>query len=88
MKNVWNKYTKEDLTKVTELGDRYISFLSRCKTERECTSYFAQKAEEEGYRNLDTLIDSGYRLKAGDRIYASHMGKTIAFFEIGRRPLT
>lgn len=88
MKNVWNKYTEEDLEKVTELGDRYKSFLSRCKTERECTSFFTGKAEEKGYVNLEELVDTGYALKPGDKIYTSYMGKTVAFFQIGRRAMT
>ncbi len=88
MKNVWNKYTEEDLAQVTELGDRYKSFLSQCKTERECTSFFTHKAEEKGYVNLEQLMDTGYALKPGDRIYASYMGKTVVFFEVGKKPMT
>ena len=88
MKNVWNKYTEEDLEQVTELGDRYKSFLSDCKTERECTSFFIRKAEEKGYVNLEELVDTGYALKPGDKIYTSYMGKTVAFFQIGRRAMT
>ena len=88
MKNVWNKYTEEDLAKVTELGDRYKSFLSQCKTERECTSFFSRKAEEKGYVNIGQLMDTGYELKPGDKVYAVHMGKTVAFFHVGRKPLT
>ena len=88
MKNVWNKYTEEDLEQVTDLGDRYKSFLSQCKTERDGTSFFSRKAEEKGYVNIGQLIDTGYELKPGDKIYASHMGKTVAFFHVGKKPLT
>ena len=32
----WDKYSQKDLKNVFELADRYIDFMSRCKTEREC----------------------------------------------------
>ena len=71
-----------------KLSDEYKAFLSRCKTERECTVYFTKEAEKAGYRSLDTLISEGASLKAGDKVYAVGMGKTIALFQIGRKPLT
>ena len=34
----WDKYTKKDLEKVFELSEKYIDFMSKCKTERECVT--------------------------------------------------
>ena len=87
-KNAWLKYDEEGRKTVFEFSERYRRFLSRCKTERECTVYFTKESEKAGYRSLDTLISEGASLKAGDKVYAVGMGKTIALFQIGRKPLT
>lgn len=79
----WEKYSAEDLEKVFELNDRYIDFMSKCKTERECITEFVQIAEKEGYKNLEDIIKASGKLKAGDKIYANCMGKTLAMFVIG-----
>jgi len=83
----WDKYSQKDLKNVFELADRYIDFMSRCKTERECVEEFRNRAERAGYKNLQDLIEANKKLKAGDKVYAELMGKTIALFVIGKRPL-
>ncbi|MGB4569822.1 MAG: aminopeptidase [Tepidanaerobacteraceae bacterium] len=83
----WDKYSQKDLKNVFELADRYIDFMSRCKTERECVEEFRNRAEKAGYKNLQDLIEANKKLKAGDKVYAELMGKTIALFVIGKRPL-
>ncbi|MCY6957683.1 aminopeptidase [Clostridium brassicae] len=83
----WNKYTKEDLEKVFELNDRYIDFMSKCKTERECVNEFILMAEKEGYRNIQDIIKKNGSLKHGDKVYANNMGKTLALFVIGEKSL-
>ncbi|MCM8710351.1 aminopeptidase [Clostridium sp. SYSU_GA19001] len=82
----WDKYSKEDIEKVFELSDRYKSFMSRCKTERECVSEFISIAEKSGYKNIETLIKENKRLKSGDKVYANNMNKTLALFVIGSEP--
>ena len=86
--NVWLTYDEKGVEELEKLSDEYKAFLSRCKTERECTVYFTKEAEKAGYRSLDTLISEGASLKAGDKVYAVGMGKTIALFQIGRKPVT
>ncbi|AEE90353.1 aminopeptidase [Tepidanaerobacter acetatoxydans] len=83
----WDKYSKTDLKKVFDLSEKYIDFMSRCKTERECVEEFTSRAEKKGYRNLQELINQGKSLKPGDKVYAEIMGKTIALFVIGKKPL-
>lgn len=83
----WNKYSKEDLEKVFELNDRYIDFMSKCKTERECINEFITLAEKAGYRNLEDIIRENGSIKAGDKVYANNMGKTLAMFIIGSEEL-
>lgn len=83
----WNKYSKEDLQKVFRLNDRYIDFMSKCKTERECVIEFSKVAEKNGYRNLQDIIKENGKLNPGDKIYANNMDKTLAMFVVGSEPL-
>ncbi len=87
-KYAWNKYvTAEDRTKVMEYAEGYRQFLSECKTERECTSWFVKEAEKAGFRNLDDVIAAGERLSAGDRVYRTNQGKMMALFVVGSEPV-
>ena len=65
--NSWLSYTDEDDKNVEVLAGEYKEFLSKCKTERECTEYFTKEAEACGYQDLNKLIAQGTRLKAGDK---------------------
>lgn len=86
--NVWLTYEEDDRKELEQLSDAYKAFLSQCKTERECTAFFEAEARKNGYRSLEELVEEGTLLKAGDKVYAVGMGKTIALFQIGRKPLT
>ncbi len=87
--NAWEKYTTDAKKKtVMKFAEDYRKFISDCKTERECTSYFVAKAEKAGFINLDEAIKSGKKLKAGDRVYANNMGKALAMFIIGKEPVS
>ncbi len=45
--NAWMKYPEgEKRTQVFDFAEDYRKFLSACKTERECTSFFEAKAKE------------------------------------------
>lgn len=82
--NAWKKYqTKDEKDKVFAFAEDYCGFLSDCKTERECTAYFADKAKKAGYISLEEIIDANRRLKAGDKVYAVNKDKGIALFVIG-----
>jgi len=83
----WDKYTKNDLKKVFALSDDYIDFMSKCKTERECVTELITLAKINGYKNIDTYINGGTKLKAGDKVYVNSMGKTLALFLIGSEPI-
>ncbi len=86
-KNAWEKYSEEERKKVFEFADRYRDFISRCKTERECTSDIRRQAEAAGFRNMEEVIASGTVLKPGDRVFAENKGKSMALFVIGSRPM-
>lgn len=84
---VWDKYTDEDMKQCFELSDRYIDFLSNCKTERECVNEFKKQAIANGYKDIEELKANGVKLKAGDKVFADCMGKTLALFLIGSEPI-
>lgn len=87
-KNAWTTFTEKQLEELEKLSKSYRSFLDEGKTERECTTYAIKKAEAKGYKNLDELIKSGAKLKAGDKVYRALMGKTVVMFHIGKKPVT
>lgn len=83
--NAWTKY--EDRTPVLDFSERYRRFISSCKTERECVKQVIDDARAAGYRDLDDVIAQGDSLKAGDKVYSAIMGKSIALFHLGERPM-
>lgn len=87
-KNVWKTYTEEDINGLERLNASYRKFLSDCKTERECTKEIIRRAEEAGYIDLDTCINEGKTIKNGDKLYAVNMNKSVALFNIGKRPIS
>ncbi len=86
--NTWNGYSEDELRELTEISERYKNCLDGGKTERECASLVIREAERAGYRELGEYIKKGAQLRPGDRIYAVCMNKTVALFNIGRKPLT
>lgn len=87
-KNAWKTYTEEDINGLERLNASYRKFLSDCKTERECTKEIIRRAEEAGYIDLDTCINEGKTIKSGDKLYAVNMNKSVALFDIGKRPIS
>lgn len=86
--NVWKKYTKKQLDELERVNDKYKESLDGGKTERECVKLAVRELAAAGYRDLkDVEKDSNSSLKAGDRVYAVCMDKSIAAFQIGKQPL-
>ena len=83
-RNAWKTYTPEQLKELDQINDRYKTCLDEGKTERECVRLAVKEIEKKGYRNLKDIKGS---LKAGDKVYAVCMGKSIAMFQIGKEPL-
>lgn len=87
-KNAWTTFTDAQVAELETLCKGYRDFLDNGKTERECTSYAVKAAEAHGYKNLDDLIAQGKKLKAGDKVYAASMNKTMVMFHIGKEGLS
>lgn len=85
--NAWKSYTKKQLKELEKLNKNYRAFLDVGKTERECVIEIVKQAEDAGYVNLDKILAKKQSVKAGDKVYAVCMKKTIALFNIGTKPL-
>ena len=82
-KNAWKKYKENDLIELENLSTSYKKFISDCKTERECVSYFIDIALKNGFKNLNEVIKSGEKLTKGDKVFYSKMDKSLILAIIG-----
>ena len=83
----WNKYKNKQLKDLESLCKGYKEYLDKGKTERECVTETIEIIEKAGYKNLDTIIAKKQKIKTGDKVYAVCMGKAIAMFNIGKKPM-
>lgn len=74
--------TDADINQISELGDKYIAFLNRCKTERACVRYFVENAAKNGFKPLDFKST----LKPGDKFYAVNRDKSVYLGIMGNDP--
>ena len=86
-RNAWKDYDKKETKELEKLCKDYRKFLDNGKTERECVKYIVHLAEKAGYQDLENVIQSGKKIKSGDKLYAVNMKKAIALFQIGTAPL-
>ena len=87
-KNIWETFDAKHLKKLESLNQEYREFLDNGKTERECIDTIVNIIEKEGYRELESVIESGEELVTGDKVYSVWMNKSIAMFRIGEKPMT
>ena len=85
--HAWNTYTAAEKKKVYALADDYRDFISNCKTERESVVESIRMAKAAGYVELSEILRKKKKLKAGDKVFAVGMKKTVALFQIGTRPI-
>ena len=86
-KLAWNKYKNKQLKELESLCKGYKAYLDNGKTERECVTETIEIIEKAGYKNLETIIAKNQKIKTGDKVYAVCMGKAIAMFNIGKKPM-
>lgn len=87
-KNSWKLMKTKEIDAACAFAEDYKDFLSRAKTERECVDYIVNTIENDGYRELSSVIADGRPLKSGDKVYAVQMNKSIVMFHIGKKPLS
>lgn len=85
--SVWTKYSEKQLKELEKLSADYRTFLDEGKTERECVSYIVNRIENEGYVELAKLLKSSKKIKAGAKVYAVNMDKSVVMYHIGKKPL-
>ncbi len=81
------QYDAKENENLELLAKQYREFLDKGKTERECAENLIEIAKENGFRNLEEVINNGETLKAGDKIYAENMKKGVMLAEIGEEDL-
>ena len=86
--NAWDAYPGDKKKEVYDFAENYRVFLSENKTERECVRTFVAQAKEAGFISLEEAVAKGSTLKPGDKVYADHMGKSLALFVIGSAPIS
>ena len=86
-KNTWETYDAKELKKLEKVCSDYRNFISEAKTERECVDRIVNTIEKSGYRELETVIAAGDKLKTGDKVYSVWMNKSICMFQIGKKPM-
>ena len=73
----------EELKKCDKFSEGYKKFLNAAKTEREAVQFAVAAAEENGFVKLE----SGMKLKSGDKVYVNNRGKAIILAVIGKEPI-
>ncbi|EOC99858.1 aminopeptidase [Caldisalinibacter kiritimatiensis] len=85
---VWDKIDDNERENVFNLAEDYKTFLDKAKTERESAAEIIRIAEENGYINIEEVIEKGMEVKSGMKIYANNRDKAVAMFVIGEESLT
>ena len=86
-KNAWLSYDEDRKKAVMALNEEYRQYITAGKTERECVEQTVTLARLAGYISLEEAVKAGKTLKAGDKVYADIMGKSLALFNIGEEPM-
>ena len=87
-KNAWETYNEEQVMELERLNQEYRDFLDHGKTERECIDRIVELIEEEGYQELEHVMQTGRKLGKGDKVYSVWMNKSIVLFQLGKEPMT
>ena len=85
--NVWSSYNQDQIAELEATNALYKHCLDEGKTERECVKVAVRMAKEKGYQDIHDLIKNQTPVKAGDKIYAVCMDKSVSLFQIGKKPL-
>lgn len=86
-KNAWTKYDAAQIAEIMAYNDGYKTYISNCKTERECVLEAIKDAKAHGYVDLKKKIEEGGTVQAGDKLYYNNMGKALVLFHVGTEKL-
>ena len=82
-KSGWLETDDERFSQIFEFCDGYMDFLNHSKTEREFAFNAKKVAEENGFRDINTLET----LNQGDKVYYVNREKSVYLAVIGKEPL-
>ena len=83
-KNVYDNLSESELTEMEEYSKGYIRFIDACRIEREAVAYSIADAEKKGY----VEYNFGDKIEKGGKYYLNNRGKSVAFFRVGKKPIT
>lgn len=83
----WLHYDEKQEKELERICFSYRQFLDNGKTERECVERIVDEAKEAGYLPLSYYQERKQVLKPGDKVYEICMNKSIALFQIGKKPI-
>jgi len=79
----WIGINKAQEKKIYDFSEDYKIFLSKVKTERESVEFIVAEAKKKGFKPLASYK----KLKAGDKVIFTNMGKLAALAVIGTDPI-
>lgn len=79
----WTSVNEEEKKHIFKLGDDYICFLNKCKTEREASCYIVDKLLESGFVDINAVDN----LSVGDKVYMNNRGKSVYAAIIGKNSI-
>lgn len=82
-KSVWQRMNEEEHKAVMDYGERYKEFLDTARTERLACSEIIRRAEEKGFKPIDSFTS----LQPGDKVYMNQRNKSVVLAVIGRQPV-
>ncbi len=74
--STWEQADRED---VFEMAEDYKEFMEKAKTEREAYNYIVNRAEKEGFRD----IDGKEEVEEGDKIIFKNRNKQVVLVKVG-----
>lgn len=86
--SLWLGYKDEDKKELERVCSLYKTCLDEGKTERECVEVIVKMAQEKGYRELSQALASDKKPEAGDKLYTVQMNKSVALFQLGKKPIS
>ena len=82
-KSGWLEIGNEEGSKIFSFCEGYMDYLNKAKTEREFIAEAKKKAEENGFKDLNTIQN----LQSGDKVYFINRNKSMYLAVIGKQPI-
>lgn len=79
----WKNLSSKEKDEIFNFSDGYISFLNKCKTERETSKYIIEKLKSNGFIDIKNVR----KLSFGDKVYMLNRDKSVYAAVIGEEKL-